>query len=199
MIWHYYHDAVKEGDGDRVMLIWKLLLLIYHVTNRRNYAKEAAVLLFQKDAFFSERKVAQLKWSHFVNVNGFAGHNIPSDLHMEHLNRRLKTMLKHSRSNVIKPNTVVRAAKSIGFVNHVCTTFEQECGVKNPYNQHKSTSFEKDLKRILICLQEIGVFTEHTSRRYASFSTRKGIINSCSKESIESWVVTNIFPKLIFL
>ena len=95
IIWHYFHDSVREGDGDRVMLIWKLLLLIYHATKRSNYAKEAAILLFQKDSFFSERKVAQLKWSRFVNVHGFAGHNVPTDLHicMEHLNRKLKTML----------------------------------------------------------------------------------------------------------
>lgn len=43
LIWHYFHDATKEGDGKRVLLVWKLLLLIY--SGHRNYAKESAILL----------------------------------------------------------------------------------------------------------------------------------------------------------
>ena len=48
LIWHNFHDAIKEGDGNRVMLVWKLLLLVFKATNRRNYSIEAATLLIQK-------------------------------------------------------------------------------------------------------------------------------------------------------
>ena len=29
LIWHNYHDSVREGDGDRVMMLWKFLLVIF--------------------------------------------------------------------------------------------------------------------------------------------------------------------------
>ena len=119
MIWHNFHDSVKEGDGGRVILVWKFLMLIYKASNHRNYAKEAVNLLLQKHCLLSERRAAQLTWGRFVNTQGGIGQNIPTDLHMEHLNRCLKNMLKQSGSNIIKSDTIVRAAKSIGFVHHI--------------------------------------------------------------------------------
>ena len=32
IIWHGFHDAVKEGDGDRILRYWKLLLVIFKST-----------------------------------------------------------------------------------------------------------------------------------------------------------------------
>ena len=29
LIWHGYHDAIKEGDGNRILLYWKFLLPIF--------------------------------------------------------------------------------------------------------------------------------------------------------------------------
>ena len=29
LLWNCYHDAIREGDGDRIMLIWKFLLLVF--------------------------------------------------------------------------------------------------------------------------------------------------------------------------
>ena len=60
MIWHNFHDSVKEGDGDRVILVWKLLMLIFKASNHHNYAKEAANLLLQKHCLLSQRRAAQL-------------------------------------------------------------------------------------------------------------------------------------------
>ena len=36
-----YRDAIKEGDGEWVILCWKYMLLIFKATNRSNYAVEA--------------------------------------------------------------------------------------------------------------------------------------------------------------
>ena len=29
LLWHAFHDVVKEGDGDRVIDYWKFLLVIF--------------------------------------------------------------------------------------------------------------------------------------------------------------------------
>ena len=100
LLWHCYYDAIKEGDGDCVMLIWKYLLLVFKASCRRNYSIEAAIVLLQKQYLLSPRKAAQLTWSRFVNTQGQIGCNLPCDLHMEHLNRRLKEVLQHLGSNI---------------------------------------------------------------------------------------------------
>ena len=76
MVWHNYYDAIMEGDGDRVMRIWKYLMVIFKETGHRN-----------------KRVALQVMTSRFVNTKGRAGCNIPCDLHMEHLNRRLKGII----------------------------------------------------------------------------------------------------------
>ena len=42
LIWHSYHDAVKEGNGER-----EYLLLIFMSTRRTNYNKEVLIQLLQ--------------------------------------------------------------------------------------------------------------------------------------------------------
>ncbi len=39
LIWHSYHDSVKEGDGDRVINMWKFLLVILKKVIERIIAK----------------------------------------------------------------------------------------------------------------------------------------------------------------
>ena len=48
---------------------------------------------------------------------------MPCDLLMEHLNRRLKNMVGNMGGNVL-PQTIVKAAKPPGPIQHVCSVFE---------------------------------------------------------------------------
>ena len=86
-IWKEYHDATKEGDSERVVRVWKYLLLIFRRMKFSNYAKEAVTFLSQLNYMASPRLKSELIHSRFVNVTGGVGCNIPCDLHMEHLNR----------------------------------------------------------------------------------------------------------------
>ena len=61
-------------------------------TGHNNYTKEEFLMLAQS-AVLSSRLSTKLKWSRTVNTHGCAGNNILLDLHMEHLNCRLKGMM----------------------------------------------------------------------------------------------------------
>ena len=127
LFWKNYHDACNEGDGERIIMIWKYLLIIFKLSSRKNYTKEAILLLLQCKCLQSERKVAQMLHSRSINIQG---HNIPCDLHMEHLNRRLKTILNHLGSN-IQPETILKVASPLELFTIICNTFQHEvqcCG-----------------------------------------------------------------------
>ena len=85
-----FRDAIKEGDGLRVLRCWKYLLLLFKASQRKNYSLEAFNLLCQYYNYFQPTMAQQLLYSRFVNVHGREGCNIPCDLHMEHLNRSVK-------------------------------------------------------------------------------------------------------------
>jgi len=85
LLWHGFHDAIREGDDDRISMYWKFLLPVFKEENHHNYAKEAFILILQSK-ILSPRKLCELKWNRTVNTHGKPGHNVPCDLHMEHLN-----------------------------------------------------------------------------------------------------------------
>jgi len=126
---------------------WRFLLPVFKLTGRRNYCLEAFNLLAQT-IVLSPRQVAELKWSRTINTVGRVGHNVPCDLHMEHLNRRLKSMIANLGSNT-KPNNIKSAGMSLGIIAKVCSTFEQEAEVHENKEFHTFPKFTKDLNCIV--------------------------------------------------
>ena len=144
IILHRFHNAVQEGDGDRILCYGKLLLVIFKSTNKYNYAKEAIILLMQYYYLFSDEQCQQLLCSRCMNTRGVIGPNIPCELYMEHLNRCLKTMLHNIGSN-ISPEAIRKAGMAIAPVQHICNTFKHQTV---PY-LHSNRHFGKDFDKVL--------------------------------------------------
>ena len=69
LLWHAFHDAISEGDGDRIMCYWKFLSAIFRQERHCNYANEAVNLITQT-MVLSPRKVSEIKWSRTVITTG---------------------------------------------------------------------------------------------------------------------------------
>ena len=67
---------------------------------------------------------------------------------MEHLNRRLKSIIRSMGANV-RPEAIVKAGKSLGPVEHVCQQFEEQTSNYTVFNYHPVPSFGKDLSILL--------------------------------------------------
>ena len=100
LLYAEFSDAIREGDGNRIIRCWKYFLLIFKAARRKNYAIEAFTLLAQEKFLLSPRQSLQLKWSRTINTHGLPGKNIPCDLYMEHLNRESKSALSGLGSNI---------------------------------------------------------------------------------------------------
>ena len=198
LFWYNYLDAIREGDGSRVMNIWKFLLIIFKKSARRNYAKEAAIMLIQYHCLFSERKAAQVRSSRFINTVGRTGCNIACDLFMEHLNRCLKGVIRHMGSN-IQPPSLIRAGKCIGVVDSICRIFEQETSGKSYSDKHSKPSSSKDFKLILDELIESKACIKSPNKRtHSSISLNHCLLESFDREKLESWLVENVVSSILF-
>ncbi len=89
-----YSDAIREGDGERVLRCWRYMLPMFISSGRKNYAIEAFNLLLQHDFSLPPRQAAKLIWGRFVNTSGLPGRNISNDLHMIVSLRRLFRILE---------------------------------------------------------------------------------------------------------
>lgn len=191
LLWHGFHDAIKEADGERILRYWKFLLVVFKSTKHRNYAKEAVNLLYQYYYIFSGRKKMQLLWSRCVNTRGFCGTNIPCDLYMEHLNHRLKSIIRGMGGN-LTPERIQHASRSIATVQRVCQEFERQTSGRVHSDHHPYPTFSKDTSSVLQVLNEEEVLKEKPGRKYPSFKFRKSVLNAMSVKSLEKAVKTNL-------
>ena len=95
-----------------------LLVPLLKAANRTNYTIEA-FSSFTQHAFLLPSWIAdQLLWSHYINTYGSLA-RIPYDLHMEHLNRDLKTAIRHLGANKLKKELFNLESASLPCQTHV--------------------------------------------------------------------------------
>ena len=105
-----FNDAIREGDGERLPAeSLEVLLIIFRASNKKKYSLEGLLLLIQAKTILPPRLQQQLMYSRFVNTRGRPGKNIPMDLHVEHVNRLIKTAIYHQVSN-LSQSAVIRTA-----------------------------------------------------------------------------------------
>ena len=192
LLWHGFHDTSKEGDGDRFRMYWKFLLIAFKSSRNYNYANEAVNLLVAERYLLSKRKAAQLLWSRTVNTRGIPGGNIPMDLHMEHLNRRLKTIISRKGANVGE-KAITKAGKCVRAVAKVCDAFSMQTTDQcKPSDKHSYPAFTKDFQKILSVLEEKKVFTTLEERKHSCFAMKHGLLQTLTKKKLVESIEKNI-------
>ena len=181
-------DAIKEGDGKRILRCWKALLIYFYHARHFNYAKEAILLQAAVEAKATPHLGAQITWSRVVNTRGGPGNNIPVDLHNEHINRSLKDTLAGLGAN-INPDTIIQCGKSLKGLMDTVNNFDKEHSIHAVSTQHTRASVVKDENVILDELVKSKVFDYIPGREHRTF---KGIVPnlavSVNKEKLFSTI-----------
>ena len=120
---------------------------------------------------------------------------------MEHLNRRLKTVLRSMGANVTS-DAVVRAGTSLRTVNNICLQFEEETCSSHTVNSahgsiHNVPSFGKDFETIVSLLLDEKILQPQESRFHASFTFTKGLLQHYSKEELLKKIKTAIIGVIV--
>lgn len=195
LIFLEFKDAVREGDGDRVMRCWKFLMLFFRASGHTNYTLEALNLLSHYHYLLPPRYAEQMKWNRFVNTQGKRGANISADLHMEHMNRICKEAINHLGANKT-PKAVTRIGKVVGIVSSTLEHFDKVSGVDHGSGRHTRHSDTKDLNLVIGELQKSKVFACSKGRKHNKFpQIQCNMFHSINRSKFNSWMDTN-FKKL---
>ena len=186
-----FKDAIKEGDGRRVLQYYRYLLPVFINAGRRNYANESLNLLCQYHFDLPPRMAQQLIWSRFVNAAGIRGRNIPADQHLEHLNRILKGTVEGLGSNKTKEG-IVRCSKALGVIHETLKRYDQENSVCLSSGAHGRPEYKKELQTIIKELQENKVLEVIPGRKHASFSKPVSLMHAKPTKDILAWVVEHL-------
>ena len=181
-------DAVREGDGLRVLRWWRFMLLIFKSTGRKNYCIEAFILLAQYQYLLNQRERQQLLYSRFINTHGLPGKNISCDLFMEHLNRLLKDAIRALGANKT-PKAISRLGKCIAPLADILDMFDTLHNISSQTADHKIPKADKDMTRLVNELHSAGVFHNLPGRKHHSFSKFKNNpVLSLNNEEVNTWL-----------
>ena len=186
-----FRDAIKEGDGSRVLRCYRYLLPMFISSGKKNYAIESLNLLLQHDYLLSPREVEELTWSRFINTHGQTGKNIPCDLHCEHLNRLCKTSITNLQANKTT-NSMCRVARALGTIYPVLDNFDKGNNVTKSSSTHREPNSSEDFKAVLDCLNRFDVFNDSHSRKHQSFPKPRDPLHAKLHEDIVAWIKDHI-------
>ena len=143
------NDTEKEGDGERSLINWKLMMIYFRSRTRgAKYAYEAMRFITFVKALYTERMAHRILHGQFVNEKGGSGNNCANDLRMEMLVKTNKNILQGMCGN--KTLTAVqrstRAAhgleKSLALLmNNAVDTLIQRYPVVSPTSRFANGQF----------------------------------------------------------
>ena len=166
-----FKDSVHEGDGERLLTVWKFLVLIFRSARKTKYSLEGLILLIQAHVILPPRLKQQLLYSRFVNTKGTPGTNISMDLHLEHVNRVVKSAI-HSQSSNLSPSAIVRTSRCTGSLFNVAEQFDKISLLHPQSSSHSEAKLDQDISRIVKQLHTVTeVFHYIPTRRHDHFKS----------------------------
>lgn len=186
------NDAIREGDGERLLVSYKMALLYFKSTGHTKYAYSVIKLMYQikykpQDAF-------RLIWGRFVNTHGFIGRNIPNDLHLEHLNGYLKELLRSLRGNFNESNCS-RVARALNNTKIIVENFEKTLLIESQRSFGNTPKSFNDIKKLTEELYKAQVFQKKENRHYESYQDFNENVFLGLEETIYPWIKEREFKK----
>lgn len=159
-------DAIKRGDGERLMLCYRFMYLYCKESGCcPKYAYGLLETVAQAHCLLSERNAHSLIWNRFVNNKGREDTNMPVDLDVEHLNRPLKTDV-HTYRGTLTDRTMQRISRGVEESERITKNFDKQTKVKHGKGAHTTPKFANDIAVLLSLLHEKKVYDHQPGRQH---------------------------------
>ena len=194
LLYMEFSDAIREGDGYRIIRCWHYLMLVFRSRQRKNYCIEGLNLLAQFHFYLNERQSHELIWSRCINIHELPGRNIPCDLFLEHLNKICKQAIETLGSN-FSEKALERVGHCVGILDGLLDQFDRDFCIDKLSGRHTLADSEKDKHIIINELVKANVFSYAQNREHKSFkSIKTNIVSSLRhNQKFHKWIAQQLF------
>ncbi|KAL3867568.1 hypothetical protein ACJMK2_040455 [Sinanodonta woodiana] len=163
-------DAIRENDGERMLLHWRFDMLQFFEKHHTKYFIVGHRLLSAVSGAVSPRLQMSLIWNRTVNPHGGHGRNIEMDLQMEFYNKEYKESVKDAGGHLTSA-TIARHSQMVGVGKILRSVYDKHVSDLSGRTVHKSARVDrqKDIKEFVSLLEHEDLFTLHPGRSYMSF------------------------------
>ena len=174
-----FQDARKHGDVDRVICLYKFLLIHFKIDGRTKHAYQNLHLLAQVSHLLPLDLAFELKWNRFVNTQGKVDTNVELGRDLEHLNKYVKTDLKQFQGK-ITDKSVPRCSRSYFKIQRIMDQIDKQLGFVPASGRHSCVSWEDDVKQLAEQFNRADIFNFEPGRYHSrSFLVFQEIILHC--------------------
>lgn len=107
-------------------------------------------------------------WDRFVNSRGGAGHNIPCDLHNEHVNKIFKGIIGNMGATFTEQATTV-AARAVSALATITESFDKQTGIGPDTSAHCLKPDEDDVKQVVRVIKSNSLLSVIPQRHHTNF------------------------------
>ena len=188
------NDTETEGEGERSLRNWKLLILYFRSRSRgMKYAFESMRFITFVKALYSERMAHRILHGQFVNAKGGHDNNYAEDLKMEHEVRNNKCVLKGMCGNKTL-QAVQRSTSSTGsyMLNETSMQYDRECNISPESTSHTRACTSDGIKEMIELVSTQNPFKHQPGRSLQSVpSISKSPLDQLDVFSLHAWLTRN--------
>lgn len=183
------NDTEKEGDGERSIINWKLLMLYFRARKRgTKYAYEAMRVITCVKALCTEKTAHRLIHGQFVNLKGGLGKNCANDLAMEMMIKNHKVVLKGMCGNKTY-KAVERSTKAAHGLKKIVDAYDEMNSVPPDSTSHTHASTKEDIKEMIRIIKPLNPFDHTPKRTLQAFpSIQQSPLNSLDTSLLYMWL-----------
>ena len=161
-------------------------MLYFKATGHSKYAYSVTKLLYR--IRLQPKHAFKMIWCRFINTRGTSGRNISLDLHMEHINKFLRELLKGLRSNMNEENAD-RVAKTVKHMMAIVENVENNHDINVNKSKHLQPNTFEDVKKLALAYHAAHTFNVVNGRQYESFKDfQENILEIINKDKFKTWI-----------
>lgn len=186
------YDTEKEGDGDRSLINWKMLMLYFRCRPRgMKYAYEAMRFITNVKALYPKKTAHRILYGQFVNPRGGDRNNYANDLKMEHSIQDHKVCLRGMRGNKTL-KAVQRCSSSSYGQKEFCIQFDAQSKIPLDSTRHTHACTTEDVKAMLAIVNEAKTFEYELGRKLHCFpNISKSPLDKLDAALLHRWLTNN--------
>ncbi|XP_066302187.1 uncharacterized protein [Branchiostoma lanceolatum] len=182
-------DSVNEGDGSRILRNWKFDMIQYYQHKHTHYKDLAFRYISQHKALLTPRLSASILHNKTINIHGLPGKNIPKDLHMEFLNKKVKEGLARLGPNMTS-RTITREGRSLKVIQDVLDTLDKDLGAYRGIGKHTVPDISQEIHMLVEDLKPEDPFKVRPGRFHPTFpNCRQSRHHNINSKKMTAWMI----------
>lgn len=183
-------DAVKEGDGERLVRLWRFLTLLFRMQGNNKYALAGLRLTASVKGLLTPKQAHRLTWNRFAATKPGPGKRISRDLRLEHVNKVSKEIIRSLGFPNINDQSIREATRATGITEKLLHQSNEDCGIAESNSGHCNKQKHPTFKIVLDQLvNRVKTFDYTPGRSYTAYANlKRNLFQDINKQQLHRWI-----------